>query len=74
MSTVVIHRDLTFEFDGEVYQCQRQGPYGSGDDAYEVYRVRDTAPVGEMFDRLSDIRAYVERAAANGWPLVDGEG
>lgn len=67
-----IHRNHTFLYDGVLYQCSRLGPYGGGDDAWTVYRVRDgrTIDDGDAFDRLSDIRAWVDQAAANGWPLI----
>jgi len=73
MSKTVIHRDRSFEYDGERYYCLKSGPVGSGDDAYEIVRERDGKAVQDSFDRLSDIRAYVSQSAQNGWPLIDDD-
>lgn len=67
---VVIHRDKSFRREGYTYRCVKQGPRGSGDEVYEVYREADGAVVG-YFDRLRHVRAFVEHSQANGWPLVD---
>jgi hypothetical protein len=65
----VIHRNHTFEFNGEVYRCVRGGDYGSGWN-WEVSRESDGAFVEDDFDTLAAIRDFVDAAAANGWPLV----
>lgn len=67
----VIHRNHTFEYQGDAYQCTRQGPYGSGDSVWEVYRVRDGRTINDgIFYELSEIRAWVDSARVNGWPLI----
>ena len=67
---IVIHRDMTFTFDGDTYHCQMQGPRGSGDEQYLVTRERDGREVGD-FATLADIREFAERAMREGWPLVE---
>lgn len=69
MSATVIHRDHTFEYDGETYRVSRGGDYRSGW-GWEVWRERDGAFVYDDFDRLSQVREYVDEHRANGWPLV----
>jgi hypothetical protein len=56
-----------FVYNGEAYSCVRMGPYGSGDDCWDVYREIDTALVGQ-FCRLDDIRALLQEAIKQGWP------
>ena len=71
VNRLVIHRDKTFWYAGEMYHVQRLGPVGSGDDMYEVYRDSDLAVVG-YFDRLYDIRDFVDEAGRMNWELVGG--
>lgn len=56
-----------FEFKGEVYLAVRLGPYGSGDDCWDVYREHDTEQVGQFW-RLDDIRALLREAIRKDWP------
>ena len=66
---VVIHRDHTFEFNGETYKAVRFGPYGSEDDCWDVYRLSDGASVGQVW-RLDDIRALVREGIKQDWPSL----
>lgn len=68
MTGTTIHRDGTFEFNGRTYRCTRQGPYGSADDAYEVWDMETGRSVGTFF-RLDEVRAHVDQSRENGWPL-----
>jgi len=70
MAGTIIHRDQTFLFDDETWHVQRGGPRGSGDEAYQVYRDSDGMDVLALFDRLSDVREYVDECRANDWPLI----
>ena len=56
-----------FEFKGERYLAVRMGPYGSGDDCWDVYREHDTAQVGQFW-RLEDIRALISEGVKQDWP------
>ena len=56
-----------FVFKGERYLAARLGPYGSGDDCWDVYREHDTAQVGQ-FGRLDDIRALLREGIQQDWP------
>jgi len=69
---LVIHRRSAvkptwFEYNGEVYYAHRMGPYGSGDDCWDVYREHDIAVVGQFW-RLADIRDLVAEGERQGWP------
>jgi hypothetical protein len=69
---VTIHRRTKerpthFEYNGELYYAHRMGPYGSGDDCWDVYRERDIASVGQFW-RLDDIRALLNEAEQKMWP------
>lgn len=64
---LVIHRDHTFEFKDERYQAVRMGPYGSGDDCWDVYRLPDCESVGQFY-RLDELRELVERGIEEDWP------
>lgn len=66
---LVIHRDHTFEFKDERYQAVRLGPYGSGDDCWEIYRLPDFETV-DVFRRLEDIRRFVEHGLKEDWPTL----
>ena len=66
---LVIHRDHTFEFKDERYQATRLGPYGSGDDCWQVYRLPDFEDV-DVFYRLEDIRRFVEHGLKEDWPTL----
>ena len=65
----VIHRDRTFTYKGVKYQAVRQGPYGSGDDCYEVYDFDTGETLGE-FRRMSDIKALLRQAEKEDWPSL----
>jgi len=71
-SGTVIHRDRTFEYNGDVYGVHKQAPRASGDNVYLVYRVRDGREVpAESFDSLAEVRAWVDESRANGWPIIE---
>jgi hypothetical protein len=63
----VISRDLTFWYKGELYHCNKLESHGT----YEVWRDKDGASVGDDFDTLADIRAYVDESRRLGYPLVE---
>ena len=65
----VIHRDRTFTYKGFKYQAVRQGPYGGGDDCYEVYDVDSGETLGEFY-RMAEIKALLREAEKHDWPTL----
>lgn len=74
---IVIHRDHTFEYDGNRYYIS-QGADRGDDIPFTVNRIMsdgkgDWIEVEDGFETFAEIREWVERARANGWPLETNE-
>lgn len=73
-SKTVIHRNRTFEYDGQTYRIIGGGPgtinaaYG-----YEIL-TEDFELVADNFFTYDDIRQYVDQARENGWSLEETKG
>lgn len=64
---VVIHRDRTFTYRGEVFWVLAGGP-GWG---YEVVRERDGAYAADGLMSMCEVRAWLREMEAGGWDLVE---
>lgn len=79
--TSVIHRDRTFTFNGRSYRVKQGSDRRTVEwDGYSIVAVLsetpgDEATIEEGFWTLSDVRAYLAKAAGEGWeylPNIDG--
>lgn len=71
-TSIVIHRDRTFTYRGELWWVMGGGP-GTPNAAfgYEVVRDRDGACAQDGLMRMSDVRAWLVEMTAGGWGLVE---
>lgn len=72
---VRIHRDGSFKFNGEQYRVMQGSDRPERDGSRYIVRVLSDVPgdwemAAECFGYLSEVRAYVDRAAREGWPRL----
>lgn len=71
-TSIVIHRDRTFTYRGELWRVIGGGPgtpnAGFG---YEVIRDRDGATAQDGLMRMSEVRAWLSEMVKGGWELVE---
>lgn len=66
----VIHRDKTFEYQGETWRVQEYGDrLGRG---YLFVRVSDGVEADGGWFSMADVRDALAEHAANDWPLYEG--
>ena len=68
---VVIHRDRTFEYQGEVWHVMANGPIGENGE-YVIWRDRDGYEISGWFT-IAGVREYINECAQNGWSLLETE-
>lgn len=70
--TITIHRDRTFEYQGETWRVIGGGPgtpnagYG-----YEVVRERDGATAQDGLMTMREVRDWLAEMEAGCWPLIE---
>ena len=71
-TSIVIHRDRTFAYQGELWRVMGGGPgtpnAGFG---YEVVRDRDGATAQDGLMRMAEVREWLAEMSTGGWPLID---
>lgn len=72
---IVIHRDRTFTYRGELWRVMGGGP-GTPNACfgYEVVRDRDGATAQDGLMRMREVRAWLAEMAAGEWALIDDGG